>query len=253
MPKILINSSTSPAIKIFAGDPLLSVSEMFSQTLQGEGFYIGHPATFLRVQGCHIGCKFCDSSAIWRKGQAFHVNEILDILEVSGTIQRFREGEHLIITGGAPMLQEDRLLALLETFESRFDFIPFVQVENECTIEPSRDFLKYISCWNNSPKLQNSKVEQHKRYKPRTIKYMSKLDNSWFKFVVGSLGDWQEIEDFYLAPRLIRKDQVILMPKGYSQEELNETRLMVAELAMEKNVRFSDRLQITLYNTRVSV
>jgi len=98
MPKILINSKVSPQQKVFAGDPLLSISEMFSQTLQGEGIYIGHPATFLRVSGCHVNCSFCDSSAIWRRGQTFNINEILDILESSGTIERFKEGEHLIIT-----------------------------------------------------------------------------------------------------------------------------------------------------------
>lgn len=40
-----------------AGDPLL-VSEMF-QTVQGEGFYQGKPATFVRLQGCSVGCKWC--------------------------------------------------------------------------------------------------------------------------------------------------------------------------------------------------
>ncbi len=253
MSRILIDHSISPSYKHSAGDPTLGISEMFSQTLQGEGIYTGQPATFLRTQGCHLGCKFCDSSLIWKVGRSFHINEVLDILEESETIKRFQEGEHLVVTGGAPLLQEDRLLLFFQMFEKRFDFIPFIQVENECTIEPSQEFIDYVSCWNNSPKLKNSDVEQFKRYKPRVLKLMSGLDNSWFKFVVGEVRDWQEIENYYLLPRLIKREQIILMPKGYSQEKLSETRLIVAELAMEKNVKFSDRLQITLYNTKTGV
>ena len=253
MPKTLINHQTTPQVKVFAGDPLLSISEMFTQTLQGEGFYIGTPATFLRVSGCHINCKFCDSALIWRKSHAFNLNEVLDILESSGTVERFRQGEHFIITGGAPLLQEDEVLLLLQMFEKRFEFVPFIQVENECTIEPSKELLEYVSCWNNSPKLKNSQVEQFKRYKPRVIKKMSSLDNSWFKFVVGEKSDWEEIDLYYLQPKLIKREQIILMPKGWGREELEENRVMVAELAMEKGVRFSDRLQITLYDMRVSV
>lgn len=255
MSKILIDHSTSPSpsYKCSAGDPTLGISEMFSQTLQGEGIYVGQPATFLRTQGCHLGCKFCDSSLIWRVGRHFHINEVLDILKEAGTIERFQEGEHLVITGGSPLLQEDKLLLFFQMFEERFNFIPFIQVENECTIEPSQKFINYISCWNNSPKLQNSDVNRAKRYRPEVLKQMSGLPNSWFKFVVDKYEDWEEIVSLYVIPGLIRKDQIILMPKGYNQEELSKTRLMVAELAMEKNVKFSDRLQIILYNTKTGV
>lgn len=253
MSKILINFKTSPVEPIIITDHFLRVSELFTQTLQGEGVYIGAPATFLRTGGCHVGCKFCDSTLIWRNSKSFKLSEILDILFREGVIDRFREGEHLVITGGAPLLQADAVVKFIEEFEREFNFIPFIQVENECTIDPPEKLINYVSCWNNSPKLKNAEVEQYKRYKPRVIKKMSSIDNSWFKFVVGSLEDWDEIEMYYLKPKLIKKDQIILMPKGYCQDELSETRLMVAELAIEKNVKFSDRLQITLYNTKVSV
>lgn len=253
MSEVLINPETFPKEKVVKRECFLRVSEMFSKTLQGEGIYMGVPATFLRLGGCHIGCKFCDSTSIWKNSYNFKISEILDILETNGVIIRFKEGEHLVITGGAPLLQENSICKFIEEFKERFNFIPFIQMENECTIEPSDKLINYVSCWNNSPKLKNAEVEQYKRYKPRVIKKMSSIDNSWFKFVIGSLEDWNEIETYYLKPKLIKKDQIILMPKGYCQEELNENRLMVAELAMEKNVKFSDRLQITLYDTETGV
>lgn len=191
MSKILVNLQVHPQEKVFSGDPLLSISEIFSETLQGEGVYTGCPATFIRLSGCHLGCSFCDSSAIWRKGQTFTINEVLDILEKGSVIERFKGGEHLVITGGAPLLQEDRLLLFFRMFIGRFGFLPFVQIENECSIQPSPELIQYISCWNNSPKLSNSNVELHKRYRPIVIKKVGFLENSWFKFVVSCQEDWE--------------------------------------------------------------
>lgn len=253
MSRSIISKTTVPVQSIKINSPHLSVSEMFSETLQGEGIFIGQPATFLRLQGCHIGCSFCDSAQIWKSGHTFLISELLDKMSEFKVVQRLFEGEHLVITGGAPLLQEDRLLFLLDEFVERFEFVPYIEIENECTIDPSQRLINYISCWNNSPKLSNSHVEFHKRFKPRAIKSVSSLDNSWFKFVISKEEEWKEIEQFFLMPRLIKKEQIILMPKGWNQFELNETRLFVAEFAMQKNVRFSDRLQITLYDSRVGV
>lgn len=36
------------------------INEMF-QTLQGEGYFTGVPAIFIRLQGCPVGCARCDT------------------------------------------------------------------------------------------------------------------------------------------------------------------------------------------------
>ncbi len=36
------------------------INEMF-QTLQGEGYFTGVPAIFIRLQGCPVGCAWCDT------------------------------------------------------------------------------------------------------------------------------------------------------------------------------------------------
>ncbi len=42
------------------------INEMF-QTLQGEGYFTGVPAIFIRLQGCPVGCARCDTKHTWEK------------------------------------------------------------------------------------------------------------------------------------------------------------------------------------------
>ena len=43
---------------------LLPLMEAF-YSIQGEGFYTGKPAYFLRIGGCDVGCYWCDVKASW--------------------------------------------------------------------------------------------------------------------------------------------------------------------------------------------
>lgn len=49
------------------------INEMF-QTLQGEGYFTGVPAIFIRLQGCPVGCARCDTK---------HTQDKLEDREVS--------------------------------------------------------------------------------------------------------------------------------------------------------------------------
>ncbi|VTR58202.1 7-carboxy-7-deazaguanine synthase [Serratia fonticola] len=44
------------------------INEMF-QTLQGEGYFTGVPAIFIRLQGCPVGCSWCDTKTHLGKGR----------------------------------------------------------------------------------------------------------------------------------------------------------------------------------------
>ncbi|MGO1237116.1 MAG: 7-carboxy-7-deazaguanine synthase QueE, partial [Hafnia alvei] len=54
------------------------INELF-QTLQGEGFYTGVPAIFIRLQGCPVGCSWCDTKHTWEQlpEREIGMNEIL--------------------------------------------------------------------------------------------------------------------------------------------------------------------------------
>lgn len=84
------------------------VNEIF-YSIQGEGFYTGSPAVFVRFSGCNRKCSFCDT-----KHESFTE---MTAAEIADAVQREgKSSENLIVlTGGEPLLQidEDLLHELL--------------------------------------------------------------------------------------------------------------------------------------------
>ena len=79
-------------------------------SIQGEGFYQGHAAYFIRVGGCDVGCVWCDVKDSWDASTHPEV-EIASIVESTKT-----SGATLaVITGGEPaMYNLDELTASLQ-------------------------------------------------------------------------------------------------------------------------------------------
>lgn len=253
MPLTLIKQKPDFQKVIATDEPKLHIAEFFCNTIQGEGINAGVPATFLRLQGCTLKCVWCDTLDVWPFGNEYTIHEVLDLLDEHGIIEKFRAGQHLVLTGGSPLKQERSLIILLEEFYERFEFSPYVEVENECTLMPSANFNFEVNCWNNSPKLSNSGMKENIRIKPDVLRYLASQSNSWFKFVIQNENDWEEIKRDFLDPGYINKDQIILMPEGMTQDELNQSREFVADMAVRENVRFTDRLHVTIWNKKTGV
>jgi organic radical activating enzyme len=173
--------------------------------------------------------------------------------EKVGLIDRLEKGQHLILTGGSPLKQEQRLFNFIVQFIQRYGFKPYIEVENEAVLMPSQQFVDIIDWWNNSPKLANSGMKSRVRIKPEVLTFMGELPNSIFKFVVASDQDWEEIENDFITPGFITKDKIVIMPEGQTQEELSKTREMAADMAIKHGVRFTDRLHVTIWNKKTGV
>ena len=68
-------------------------------TIQGEGFYQGHAAYFIRLGGCDVGCVWCDVKESWNaeKHPGYEVGSLKS--EVTKT-----PAEIVVITGGEPLM-----------------------------------------------------------------------------------------------------------------------------------------------------
>ncbi len=226
----------------------LAVAEVF-YSLQCEGRAIGTPAVFLRLTGCNLLCKshnwVCDTIEVWKKGKR---KEFKDVMPTY-MIKRLKEGAHLVITGGEPLLQQIEICDYIRWMQMTAGFTPFIEIETNGTIIPSFDLISYVKWWNVSPKLENSGEPWQKRYNEPALRALDKCD-SIFKFVVSNDVDFLEILDIYgfLDPK-----KFMLMPAGATRDELDRVRLKVVELAIKTGVRYSDRLHIVIWNQKTGV
>ncbi len=109
------------------------INEIF-YSLQGEGFFTGTAAVFLRFSGCNRACPFCDTDH--RAYTEMNAAEIVD------AVKNF-PARHIVITGGEPALQLDsELIRALKACGF------FIQVETNGTLPLPTD-VDWVTC---SPK-----------------------------------------------------------------------------------------------------
>jgi len=82
----------------------LPVNDLFA-SFQGEGWWLGRAAFFIRLQGCPLRCAWCDSAGTWPKdgGVRFSV-------EVLAEMAAKEAAEIVIVTGGEPAMHDLRAL-----------------------------------------------------------------------------------------------------------------------------------------------
>lgn len=76
---------------------LLPLMEAF-YSIQGEGFYTGKPAYFLRIGGCDVGCYWCDVKESWDA----HIHPLTKVKDIVNKINN--EIKTVVITGGEPLM-----------------------------------------------------------------------------------------------------------------------------------------------------
>lgn len=99
---------------------LYKVNELF-ETIQGEGSFTGVPAIFIRLQGCPVGCSWCDTKHTWSVNPDLQVTPATVLAKSAETEQwaelnaeqllaLFQEkgyqARHVVITGGEPCMYD---------------------------------------------------------------------------------------------------------------------------------------------------
>lgn len=78
----------------------LPVMEAF-YTLQGEGYYQGKAAYFIRLGGCDVGCVWCDVKESWDA----NAHPLIAIDQIVDEAKKF-PGRLAVITGGEPLMHD---------------------------------------------------------------------------------------------------------------------------------------------------
>jgi organic radical activating enzyme len=184
---------------------------------------------------------WCDTKYTWDWDQYDPKREVrtLPLAEVQERLRGF-PCDHLVVTGGEPLLQQTALGPLLGELAKEGCFI---EVETAGTIAPSGTLREIVHQWNVSPKLRNSGNPREKRDRPDAMRALASSRRASFKFVLSEPSDIEEVRE--LASRYgLEKDRVILMPEASEPEALARTGPWVADLSEQYGYRFSSRLQV---------
>jgi len=227
----------------------MRINEIF-YSLQGEGFLAGVPSVFIRLAGCPLRCKWCDTKYGWDQTAGMHFS-IEKIIQTAGQYQ----SKFVVITGGEPMINPDmsvksELPELVRKLKA---------CEKHITIETAGiAFVPDMPCdlMSISPKLRNSTpddpelaaIHEDSRLDIAVLAELIEHYKYQLKFVVDSQNDLQEIEQTVEEIENVDSEKVMLMPQAVSREELLAKSPMVADLCKKSGYAFCQRLQVLLWN-----
>jgi organic radical activating enzyme len=273
----------------------LKISELF-YSIQGEGRYMGVPSVFLRTFGCNFTCAGfgmpkgevskevediaarvhyyddykklplvstgCDSYASWdprfkHLSPVRPTDDIVDDIMAMLPHNRWMD-EHLVITGGEPLLGWQRAYPDLLSNE-KMRALKEITFETNGTQELSQDLSIYLQQWkinreknaltfSVSPKLSISGEKWEEAICPSIIRQYESVGFVYLKFVIATKEDALEADK---AVQEFRnggfRGPVYFMPCGGVESIYSMNAKNVAIEAMNRGYRYSDRLQVPLF------
>lgn len=204
----------------------------------------GVPSVFIRLAGCPLRCRWCDTSYAWDhdSGSDYSVSLLVDV------VRKWRCG-HVVITGGEPLACPD-LSQLSRSLKA---------LDAHITMETAGiGTMGGLSCdlMSISPKLSNStpdephlaRLHEACRLNVPALRELIRTYEYRMKFVVDDAGDLAEIERVLADVGEVDPAKVILMPQAATRGELLAKSPMVAEMCKNTGFTFGQRLHILLWN-----
>ena len=220
--------------------------------------------SFMKYEDLPLVSTGCDSYASWmpefKDLSPMRMNH--ELAEDIVTLLPFKEwrDEHLVITGGEPLLGWQRAYpSLLD--DPKMAGLKEITFETNGTQKLTEDFKEYLVKWQMpnmdfareitfsvSAKLPCSGEKWEEAILPEVVCEYEDFGTAYLKFVITNEQDVQDAEravEQYRAAGF--KGHVYLMPVGGVERVYALNNRAVADLAMRKGWRYSDRLQVPLF------
>jgi len=216
--------------------------------------------SFQKYEDLPLVSTGCDSYASWHPDfkdlspmltSDAIVNRIMEILP-----HKRWEEEHLVITGGEPLLGWQRAYPELLDHAS-MSSLKEITFETNGTQKLTPEFKEYLSDWNDwnrevtfsvSAKLPCSGEKWEEAILPEVVCEYEEVGTAYLKFVIATEQDFADAECAIAAYRTAGfKGHIYLMPVGGVESVYTLNNKNVAILAMKNGLRYSDRLQVPLF------
>ena len=137
-----------------------SISEIFT-SIEGEGIFVGKKTLFIRLSGCHLKCRWCDTKYALPldSGLDYLIDEIKDLI-----IKELQPFTYKVnFTGGEPLLQTEAVIELADFMKKQTNLKTYM--ESSCfDSELFSKVLPYIDICKIEFKTDDSKVVEDEKY-----------------------------------------------------------------------------------------
>jgi len=230
---------------------------------EAEDIAITHKTieSFMKYEDLPLVSTGCDSYASWHPD----FKELSPMLTSEAIVDRIMEiipynewkDEHLVITGGEPLLGWQRAYPDLLN-NSKMKALKEITFETNGTQKLTPEFKEYLRKWNSevgkeltfsvSAKLPCSGEKWEDAICPEVVCEYEEVGTAYLKFVIATEDDFDDAVTAVLEFRKAGfKGHVYLMPVGGVESVYALNNRTVADLAMKHGLRYSDRLQVPLF------
>ena len=221
----------------------MKVSEIF-YSLQGEGFLAGVPSVFVRLAGCPLRCRWCDTKYAWDEsaGRDYSIEEI-------GEAVRQWQSRFVVVTGGEPMVKS-KIAELAQELKKNGKHITIETAGIAYAADLQCDLMSISPKLSNSAPAEPEPADKHNEGRLDTEVLRKLLDEYEYqlKFVVDSEADLQEVQQTIEVLGNVDLEKVMLMPQAANREELSARSPMVADMCKRSGFAFGRRLQVILWD-----
>lgn len=191
------------------------INEIFI-THQGEATFTGTPSVFIRMQGCDVGCPWCDTKHSWNTDNEVSIEQIITkknnndnfaiftIDKIVDFIKKYNHISHIVITGGEPLLHN--LLPLCNVIENMNKTI---QIETSGTSKLSITKNTWITL---SPKIN---MPNNKAILKEVVNRANEI-----KMPIGKLSDIEKLKTFIKFYSINNNISIWLQPLSQNKKAL---------------------------------
>lgn len=157
----------------------------------------------------------------------------------------------LIISGGEPMLQAEKLEVLIPYLINQIHALTRIEIETAGTIFNERLADYSYLHFNCSPKLENSGNPKSLRYRPEVLEKFV-YSQAIFKFVVCDETDFDEIEEIVREVKIPRH-RIFVMPEGISSEVQTGRMQYLVDEVIKRRWNLTPRLHVMVWGAKRGV
>ncbi|MBN1173151.1 MAG: 7-carboxy-7-deazaguanine synthase QueE, partial [Micromonosporaceae bacterium] len=199
-------------------------------------------ALFVRLSRCNLHCPPCDTPYTWdwtrfdprAESRRMAVDEVVDWVSQ-------RDPDLVVVTGGEPLLQQPRLLALAERLVS---IGRRVEIETNGTIAPEPALVAAVARFVVSPKLPSFAHPADPAINAEALRAFVASGRAAFKFVAATASDLDAVADLVDTHHL---EPVWIMPASSTSQQLIIGLRELAEATLARGWHLSGRLHLLLW------